>query len=98
MTYGIFTTSEEKFGQQCDEILDHHHHYSGWRTLPMLEWTRHRISLRDGTRMIWIDSRKELEPQLIGYHFNRIYVLDGVSKIQLLESVYPRWNPVTVYS
>ena len=93
MKYGIFTASEKAFDKQCEEILNNHPHYKGYRSLPLIQWTAHRMFLRDGTDIHWIDPTENLEFQLLGLKFNRIYVLDGVSKLDLLEHVFPRWYP-----
>lgn len=88
MKYGIFTTSEEKFRAQCQEIFDSHPHYKGYRSLPMLQWTKNRIVLRDGTDIHWINP-KNLDSQMCGVRLQRIYVLDGISEADLLEYIYP---------
>jgi hypothetical protein len=91
MKYGIFTAHELAFRNQCQEIFDNHPLYAGYRTLPMEIWTKTRIRLVDGTDIHWINTRKDIEIQLCGLRFNRIYVLDGVSKLQMLEHVFPRF-------
>ena len=93
MTYAVFTSSEKKFRDACTKIFDGGI-YKGYKTLPMVVWTRHRILLKDNTEISWINTQYDLQDQLRGRRFQHIHVLDGVTPIQLLESVYPSWNPV----
>jgi len=92
MKYAIFTSSEQNFRNCCSEIFSAGI-YKGYKTLPMVVWTRRHIILKDNTDITWIDTKYDIQDQLQYKKFDRIHVLDGISKIQLLESVYPSWNP-----
>lgn len=96
MKYGIFTVSELTFHKHCSNIFGAR--YKGYKTLPMLVWKRHRVVLQDGTDVSWIDTTKDLYYQLCGRRFDCIHVVDGVSQLQLLEEVIPRFWPYGNYS
>ena len=95
MKYGVFTTSNKKFEKCCREIFDSVG-YKGYYSLPMKLWTRNRIVLANDTDITWIDSTgEEMEMDLTGTHFHRIFVLDEYSREDFLK-IQVRWNTFSI--
>ena len=90
MKYGIFTQYQYWWDFYCKQIINAGR-YKGYKTLPMIEWTRDRIILQDGTDIRWINTKWDCYNKICGLRLDRIYVVERLSPEEML-LINLSWN------